>query len=146
VQGEHRPDAGKAAECGRGEVMPFKATERERDARKPERHCHCVCARHRSLRHQPAVNAEIYTQQIKRGEGRHRETDHDGEAHVRAWVHERQPEGQEAHGRHGFHGGQTRPPARQQRQPDPPANKRRSRNRHHGKASSLTRALSSQAA
>ncbi len=126
--------------------MLFKATERERDARKPKRHRHGVCAKHRILRHQPAIDTEVDAEQVKHSDGGHREADRDCEARGSAWLHEREAEGHEAHGRHRFHGGEARAPARKHRQPCPPADERRHGNRYRGKASSLTRALPSQTA
>jgi hypothetical protein len=155
-QGEHRHDAGQAAEHGRGEVMSFETAERERAARERNRQRHPVYhlerghpgSRHRSPRRQPAVDAEIDAEQvlaqIDRSDGRHREADRECEAQVLAGVHEREAEGGEAQGRHRFHGGDARAPARQHRQLDPPADERRSRNSHRSKASSLTCVLSLQ--
>jgi len=97
-----------------------------------QRHRHCVCARHRSPRHQPAVDAEIDAERIKRSKSTR--------------IDECEPEGPDTRGRHRFHGRQARAPACQQRQPRPPANKRRGSNCHRGDASSFARALSSQAA
>src|SRR6266436_2551146 len=93
-QAEHRNDTGKAGEHGRGEVMPFEATERERTPRErdrqrrpgyhPERSR--PSSRHRSLRWQPAIDAEIDAEyvldQIERSDGRHREADRECEARV----------------------------------------------------------------
>src|SRR5260370_18028410 len=101
--------------------MLFKATERERDARKPKRHRHGICAKHRILRHQPAIDTEVDAEQVKHSDGGHREADRDCEARGSAWLHEREAEGHEAHGRHRFHGGEAPAPPPKHPHPRPPA-------------------------
>src|SRR5215831_10481162 len=105
---EHRNDTGEAAEDGRHEVMPFEAAERERDARERHRQLrpgyHPERSRlsywHRVPGRQPAVNAEIDSEQvlaqIERSDGGDREANRHCETRVPAGVHECDAKGCEA--------------------------------------------------
>jgi hypothetical protein len=88
------------------------------------------------------MDAEQLLAQIEQSDEKYRDADRECEVQVLAGVHEREAEGPEAQDCERSHGGEARAPARQHRQPDPPANECRGGNRHRDKASCLTRVVS----